>query len=239
MSVKKLALLGVASVATLGMSVSLAGGPAHHGMNHQGMNHHDAGFYVGVDLGATYNTTLDKTAAEWAIVDGDTWTSSFTFTNKRAPWGFSYGGTIGYQIDGRWSVELAFDQDQDQKATYYNTSKYDYYTYKHHTAHIGLKRSFHLDHDLQGFMTIGVAHTQEKLKETYSTGTNPADLKDNFWSPMAAAGVAYDLNNGLDLTFQYAFVMGHASANFTTLEHAVLGENTQRISVGLDYHFDM
>ena len=65
MSVKKLALLGVASVATLGMGVSLAGGPAHH------QSHHDSGLYAGFDFGAKYNTTLDKTVAEWDLVDDD------------------------------------------------------------------------------------------------------------------------------------------------------------------------
>lgn len=232
----KIKLLTLASVAAMGMSVSLAGGPVAH---QNSTRHHVSGVIVGVDAGMVYSATLDRTAQEWAVADGDTYASTFTFSKSHAPWTFGLGGILGYQIDHHWALEFGYDWHQKQKAQYYNTTLTDYYTLKSHNYYFAVKGMLPIDHEFSAYLLAGVARTSEKLRETYSTGATPTELKENFWSPMAGVGVSYDMGDGFHLNLQYEFVGGLTQTNLTDVEHTVLGDSTQAITIGVDYLFDM
>ena len=232
----KIKLLTLASVAALGMGVSLAGGVAQH----KSVRHHVSGVFAGVNVGMTYSAMLDRSAKEWAVADGDTYDAdTFTFTNSKTPWAFGASGVLGYQVDHHWAAEFGYNWHQDQKAEYYNASKTDYYKLKKHSYYFAVKGMLPLDHEFSAYMLAGVAHTDEKLKETYSDSTAPSEVKDTFWSPMAGLGISYDMGDGFHLNLQYEFIGGLTQTDLTDVEHTVLGDSTQSVTIGVDYLFDM
>lgn len=234
MKAKKLALVGVASMAIMGASISIAGGPA----NQMPVADDPSGIYIGVDAGAIYNSTLDKTVREWAVVDGDTYANGFTFNGKKhTPWGWTVSGLVGYQFNHNWALQVGYIWAQTQKANYYNNTKTDYYKFKQYHWYAGLKGMLPLMGQLSGYMMVGAAYNHQTLDEEYSTGATATDLKYSYWSPLGAVGVAYNLTQNLGLNVQYMYIMGKTTLPLDTVEHAIMGASSQRITLGVNYLF--
>ena len=231
---KRVAVLSLAGLAMLGTAVSLAGSPAAAPVKQV------YGVFIGMVVGTVYNTALDKTAREWAVVEGQTYTSSFVFNNKKkTPWGWSASGLVGYQFNNHWAVQAGYIWDQRQKAEFYNGALTDYYKFDQYHWYLAFKGLLPLTHRFSAFMLAGFARTRQKLRESKSTGVFATDLKYNFWSPVGAIGLSYRISHGFSTNIQYMYIMGRNELPLANSEHVVMGASTQRLTVGLNYLFTL
>jgi opacity protein-like surface antigen len=244
MTVKKLALLGLASAATLGMSISMAGGPATCAPAPQ-----MSGVYVGVGVGGSYNNSLrfdtNSISSTRPYQMGPVTITGFTNSSfNHSPWAWTVDALIGYQFNNNWALQFGYIWNQDQKATGTLTASApaitgQVTTFKLQTynLYLGLKGMLPLWNDLSAYMMVGPAWTHIKQSNNYAT-TADTSSSDSFWSPMGAVGVAWNLSSGFSLNLQYMYIMSDiATSNASSLKGWYDG--TQRITVGANYLFAM
>jgi opacity protein-like surface antigen len=241
MTVKKLALLGMASVATLGMSISIAGGPA------TSVPVADvSGVYVGVDVGAFYNDTPETLINDHA-------TLTVKRSEKHAPWGWTASGLVGYQFDQNWALQLGYIWNQSQTFEQASTSSittgiaeklssYNWY--------LAAKGILPLVDAFSAYMLAGAAYTHVEAKITSSgathvIGTSPTYVTNNkgsWWSPMGALGVSYNFDQSFSMNVQFMYIMNKLSSTTGTSGAGYLKREyrgTERLTLGANYLFAM
>jgi opacity protein-like surface antigen len=248
MTVKKLALLGVASMAALGMSISMAGGPATCAPAAD-----VSGVYVGVNVGGNYDNSLKFSTA------GLSSTAPFQFHSalisavsgasyKAAPWGWTLDAAIGYQFNNNWALQFGYIWNQEQKmnatvtaqvgalapATEASTLKLQTYS-----LYLALRGMLPLWDDFSAYMMVGPAWTHLKASATFAatTGANFSET-DSYWSPMAAVGVSWNVADSMAVNLQYMYTMADFATKSTNTMKG-FHKGTQRVTVGLGYLFAM
>lgn len=252
MTVKKIALLGAASVAALGMSVSFAGGPANC------MPAADvSGIYVGVDGGAVYDSTMkldegtatSTTPVSLGVVTVETFTSKKL---KNGPWGWTFGAHVGYQVNNNWGVEVGYIWNQKQKLTgdfggyivkgevitqiTKQAATIKFNTYSWYAALRGMLPVFD---NFSAYMLVGPAWTHVTQEVTFATATaQNTKVNKNYWTPMGAVGVSWHVADGLAVNLQYMYLVGDLAANKAGHLDG-LHDGSQRMTIGVDYLFGM
>lgn len=231
---KRVAVFALTTLIALGASASVAGNTAIQPTKQV------YGVYIGVDAGSLYNTTLDKTAQEWAITQNETYGPSFTFNSKKnAPWGFTFSGTVGYRFNNYWAVQGGYIWDNQQKAKYNNGSVTTAYRFDQYHWYLAFKGRLHLVNAISSFIMVGAARTRQKLIESKSTGASPADLKYDFWSPMGAVGLVYNVSKNFSVDLQYMYIFSSIKQPLDTQKYLIMGASTQRFTLGLMYLFTL
>lgn len=247
MTVKKLALLGVASVAALGMSISVAGGPATCAPAAD-----LSGVYVGVNLGAMYNNSLkfDTTSVSSTTpikVGNVYFTSVSGATFKQSPWTWTVDALVGYQFNNNWALQFGYIWNQEQKfsgtaqgvnASTGFSSQGISLKLQSYNLYLALRGTLPLTEDFGAYMLVGPAWTHLSLKADFSGSATDTKRTDSFWSPMAGLGVSWHVADGFGLNLQYTYILsdlGTGAAN--SLRGYYRG--TQRITIGADYLFAM
>jgi len=248
MTVKKLALLGLASVATLGMSISMAGGPAACAPEAQ-----VSGVYVGVNVGAMYDNTLDfdrgnlNANSPWNF-GPVTVTGATGYSKSSVPWAWTIDALVGYQFNNNWALQFGYIWNQRQNMTIEGATGFSVITAFTGTAtirlqtynlYLGLKGMLPLWNDFGAYMMVGPAWTRMRLQYGFSTasGRNGASTQ-SYWSPMGALGVSWNAGNNFSVNLQYMYIMGDLATNDS---RSLDGDHrgAQRITVGANYLFAM
>ena len=232
MTVKKLALLGVASLVSFG---AIAGGPAACAPAAQ-----VSGIYVGVDAGASHNPTLDVN--ENNASNGLPFTTLTAVSHKHTPWAWTVSGLVGYQYDNNWSLEFGYIWNQKQSLSFTGTivpvtdTSLDDGTLKlkSYNLYLAAKGTLPLTDQFSAYMLVGPAYTHLNWKVTNATTTSYSKT-DSFFSPMAALGVSYAMDECLSFNMQYMFIADDSSNNSDSIGSTY--STTQRISVGANYMF--
>lgn len=251
MTVKRIALLGLASVATLGMSISMAGGPAACAPAAQ-----MSGIYIGVDVGAFYNATysFDASIANGTrniTIGAATITSASSSSTSNVPWGWTASGLIGYQFDNNWALQFGYIWNQTQKlnidnvSTTHNggiisvTTEDATFKMESYNLYLAVKGMLPLWDDFSAYMMIGPAWTHLKQKVSYATTTGANhSTSDDFWSPVGAVGVAWNIDEAFSVNLQYMYILSDFNTSgLNDLRTAY--RSTQRVTVGANYLFAM
>ena len=223
MTVKKLALLGLASVATLGVSISMAGGPAACAPAAD-----VSGVYVGADVGAVYNTELDIPSAVLGNVG-----------SKHTPWGWTASGLVGYQYNNNLALQFGYIWYQEQKLNLSSTANIKF---NHYNLYLGVKGMLPLMDQFSVYMMAGPAYSHSTAKAHGQTVDGMTSLKGSTWVPMGALGVSYAMDENLKLNLEYMFLFGdtRSAQSNTNSDNQLVGDaNTQRLTVGATYLFAM
>lgn len=244
MTVKKLALLGVASMATLGMSISMAGGPATCDAAPE-----MSGVYVGVNAGGTYNNSMKFDVAGVSsttpiVVLGHTITSISNARYSNAPWGWTADALIGYQFNNNWALQFGYIWNQEQKLSAsmdtHRVSAAENVTLKmkSYNFYLALRGMLPLWDDLAAYMMVGPAWTHLQLKADYTTASADSTESNSYWSPMAAVGLSWHVADGFTVNLQYMYLMGDLA---TSKANSLRGQDrgTQRVTLGFGYLFAM
>lgn len=243
MIAKKLALLGVASVATLGMGISIAGGPATCAPAAQ-----VSGVYAGVNVGGSYDNSMkfevSSVSSTTPVRVGGFSITSITGANySHAPWGWTIDALVGYQFNNNWALQLGYIWNQQQKLSATlddnNTSSAQAATYdsKTYNLYLGIRGMLPLCDNFNAYMMVGPAWTHLKLKADYASAAD-VSASDSYWSPMGALGVTWHIDSGFSVDLQYMYIMSDPavqSANSLKGFH----RGVQRVTVGAAYLFAM
>jgi opacity protein-like surface antigen len=239
MTVKKLALLGLASVATLGASLSMAGGPAACAPAAD-----VSGVYVGADVGAFYNDSA-KT-----FIDGHA-THTFSRSKHHVPWGWTASGLVGYQFNNNLALQVGYIWNQDQKVEQSSTALGSTGYANKFTAYnlyLAAKGMVPIMDAFSAYMLAGGAYTHANHKLSASNQTifgNPTYVdryKASWLSPMGALGVAYNFDQNLSMNVEWMYIMGKLSSTSGATGQDTLKRNyrgTSRLTLGANYLFAM
>ena len=247
MKAKKIALLGLASVITMGMGVSMAGGPARGG--HEGI-------FIGTELGGFFNHTLkvdssDITSVQPAQFGPVILTDLTNQAGTNVPSGLTAGGFVGYKFNRTWGLQFGYiwDQEQTLGGNYTGTVRHgNDITISSQSGHIQLdaynlylaaRAQVHMFGRFGASFLIGPAWTYLKQKATFVTTTTADHVEtDNFVSPMAAAAVTYSASRSMQFNLQYMYVSGFVgSKKGPRLRDDYM--STQRLTIGGTYLFAM
>lgn len=221
MMMKKLTMAGVCSLAILGVSASIAGGPMAK------FAPDPSGFFAGIDLGGVYNTELNYPNS--ILANGGT---------PHAPWGWTWSGQIGYQFDSNWAIQFGYIDYQSQELKQTGDNKIKFFWYN---MYVAARVTVPLANKFSAYMLVG---------PTYTKATNRADIavgglkrsSESIWTPMGAIGITYPIIQNLNVSLQYMFIMSNARSVQTTevtLSKIRIDANTQRLTVGVSYLFEM
>lgn len=249
MTVKKIALLGLASVATLGMSISMAGGPAACAPAAQ-----VSGVYVGADVGARYDSTYNfddgtvGTVSRLALGNVNI-SAARDVSRTHVPWGWTASGLIGYQFNNNWALQFGYIWEQDSKISMIaNGTKFNGSTgptfsesrvklkLQSYNLYVALKGMLPLWDDFSAYMLVGPAWTHLKQTGTFTNTALNYSETGSYWSPLGALGVAWNLDDAFSVNVQYTYIMGDMTGNDNrTIDGNHQG--TQRITLGANYLF--
>jgi opacity protein-like surface antigen len=224
MAFKKAVLLGLASVVTLGASLCSAADNLAV-CNLQGK----AGMYVGIDFGSNYNTELNIPKT------GSILTNSGT---KYTPWGWTAGGVFGYQFNNHLALQFGYMFYQKQRLTQTSSTQLVFYRYNMYMALKGMMPVFG---PLTAYMLVGPAYS----RSTTDAGTVISGIQKatkSIWTPMGAFGLSYEVYDDLSVNLQYMFIladMRSVQAGTTYNNATAIDANTQRITMGINYLFEM
>jgi opacity protein-like surface antigen len=229
MTVKKVALLGLASVATLGVSLSMAGGPAACAPAAD-----VSGVYVGVDLGTVYNTEFDLTRVEGTITAID--------HTKQTPWGFTASGIVGYQYNNNWALQFGYIWYKDQELILVTPSILEG-KFSHYNLYLGVKGMLPIIDQISAYMMIGPAYSHASIKNSGSLAGIANKGRGTNWVPMGALGLSYRMDESFNLNLEYMFLFGDTRSVQAQADESsnrlIADANTQRITVGATYLFAM
>lgn len=219
MSVKKLLVMGAASVAAVGASAAMAGGPDHMAMPVAPA--FQPSVYLEGHLGYAQSNWADELAngVMGAAVNNANG-SVFSPTDK-GKGGFAGGVDLGYNATQHLAVEGGWMYLPEVKGTH-NTAVNRTITglangatanVKSWMAYAAAKFSVPVMENLNLFGKVGVAYRSLK----YSVSQTVAGLanstgKGHYWTPVFAAGLQYMMQNWI-VGAQYLYLPGHASVN--------------------------
>lgn len=244
MKVKKIALLGLASIVTMGMGVSMAGGPARS----------SSGIYIGADIGGFFNHTYGIKAAnvsgtEPANFGTVHFTSVSNVADTNVPSGLTAGGVLGYRFDRTWSLQFGYAWEQEQTlnvtgvgtvsdgGTTTITSQSAHLQLDAYSLYLAARADVHMFGRFGAYFMVGPAWTSLKQKATFVTTTSGNHTKtENFVSPVGAAAITYNASRAMQFNLQYMYIssyMGDKKQD-KLRDHY---QGTQRLTVGGTYFF--
>lgn len=222
--IKKIVILSSILVATLGLSIVTAGGAYPEVSNY-------SAFYAGLDVGGVYNTEL-------AYKVGNT-----DFPNigrKNTPWGWTASTLVGYQLDKRWALQFGYIWYQNQKLLVTSTSGY---TYKRYNLYLAIKLLAPLASHLSAYILVGPAYSNNDITAWGGASSDgQTHVAVSKVTPMGAVGIAYRITQNFNCSLQYLFIMANTRAVQTTKyinNHLAADANTQRLTVGINYIFNL
>ena len=242
MSVKKLALLGVASLVSFG---AIAGAPAAQ----------MSGIYVGVDVGASHNETLDLSSEQAGhILNHGVHKATVTsVSTKNTPLSWAFSALMGYQFNSTWSLQFGYLWDQEQKLNVVGSfSRFHQHSgttttwnndgdisLKAYNLYLAMKIAVPLSDQFNAYVLAGPAYSHLKWTFTDAGKKAVADEseKDSYYSPMAAVGVSYAMCDSVSFNAQYMFIAADMHPNHDSLQG--FHTSTQRFTVGANYLFAM
>lgn len=238
MSIKKLALYGAASIATLGISLAMAGGsiPCAAKQN-------ISGIYVGADVGTFYNNTFNDNYVTWYLTSAGVAGSNIVWHDggTHVPWGWTASALAGYQFNNHWAAQFGYVWNQKQSRVYrvLTGSQAGNYTLSEqsHNLYLAIKGTMPIVGRLNGFLLGGAAYTILRHKDSKSfhtnTGTKYMSFKGKYFSPMGALGLSYAISQTLSVDLQYMYIDEINPSDIVIS----LYRDTQRITVGANYLF--
>ena len=243
MTVKKLALLGLTSVATLGVSLSMAGGPAACAPAAD-----VSGVYVGADVGAFYNDSASTFVEDHV-------THIVKRGESHIPWGWTASGLVGYQFNSNLAFQFGYIWDQSQKflqAINGATTAAFADKFISYNLYLAAKGMIPIADAFSAHLLAGIAYTNvnHKLSDnTYTIGSTPEythSYKGSWWSPMGAIGVAYNFDQNFSLNLQWMYIMNKLSSTSGRVEAGYSSgslkreyRGTSRVTLGANYLFAM
>ena len=236
MSVKKMLLLGAASVAVVGMTAAMAGG-----YTHEPMAADQSGYYIEGNVGNTWSDYAQN--ENWRSTGG---VNNNDRSHSNAEGGFAGGVDAGYKINNNFAVEAGYYHLPDVNvaaaavAPTYLTSWLLYLAGKYMVPLAWMNNT-------DWFFKFGAAGRQDNVSTTarvVAAGTTLAigHGEANYVRPMFATGLDYSFSDAWAGIIQYAYFMGarnafplSASSNSGAL--GTLAANV--LTVGLGYKFTL
>lgn len=234
MSVKKMLLLGAASVAAVSMSTAMAGGYTHEPAAPMA----DSGYYIEGHLGYARQNYFDN--INWR--SAGTLYSTGSNNNSNVRGGFSGGLDGGYKINRHFGVELGWFHLPDVDVVANKTVAATYL--RSWVLYLAGKYMMPLPwmNSTDVFFKLGVAYrkaTLPAITHAASTGFNVSSGKSTFVRPMFATGLDYSFSDTWSGIIQYAYFMG-ARNSFPrkTAATGALGTVAANVfTLGLGYKF--
>lgn len=231
MSVKKILLLGAASVAALSVTTAMAGG-----FTHEPMHVADNGYYVEGHVGYARQNYFDN--INWRTdpaVASDHGTNRNNDSNVRG--GFSGGADLGYQINNHFGLELGWFHLPSLNVMSSTAGAASYlrgwvlYLAAKYMMPIGWFNNTSL------YFKFGAAYRRATLGAAAVAAYGVTNGRSSFVRPMFAAGLDYCFTDALYGIIQYAYFMG-ARNSFPRGAAGPLGTVDANVfTLGLGYKF--
>lgn len=202
-----------------------------------------AGFYIEVNGGYSYRNWRDDglfqnyvTLAQLGIIPG-------SFSNGQN--GLTVGADLGYQVNDFIALETGW----------YDLPQMRYTVATGNVVHAGnniLVQSwlFYFGGKLMvpiyrqklflfGKLAAAYLHNQASYTVALSNVVNGLNLptSGNFWAPLFAAGVQYDITWSWAINMQYLFVEGNSHTPYGSLPTTLASPDTNLFTIGVAYKF--
>lgn len=224
MSVKKLLIMGAASVAAVGASAAFAGGPDHMAMPVAPA--FQPNVYLEGHLGYAQSNWKDFLANGVMGASLNTTTGAIFSPTDNGEGGFSGGVDLGYNATQYMAVEGGWMYLPEVKGAHSTTTSRTVAGLANGTtakvkswmAYAAAKFSVPVMQHLNLFGKVGVAYRSLEYSlsaaaATAINATNPNLLgKGHYWSPVFAAGLQYMMQNWI-MGAQYLYLPGNSSVN--------------------------
>lgn len=213
MSVKKLLVLTAASLAAMGATAALAGGPDHMAMPSEPAFQNSV--YVDGHLGYTQSNWTNFNSNN---VMGASGTSLFTPTSH-GKGGFTGGADLGYNITQHIAVEGGWfyipkvsghGTGTSVGSTSYTSASTE--TVKSWFAYTAAKLTVPVVSDFDLFGKVGVAYRSLRYSPSLSSITGNVTGCGHYWAPVFGAGLQYNWGSWM-LGGQYTYLPGNSEAN--------------------------
>lgn len=227
MSIKKTFLFGVAGFAALSMTAAAAGG---YDDTSASTPTTDAGYYVGVDLGYTYQNYKDNVAwREYTLLEEGS--SSHNITG-----GFAGDIHFGYQMNKNYAFELGWVYLPEVRVSAGAWMQ-------NWVLYLAAKYMMPLCPKIKGdvFFKFGLAYRHADLPSNVvlSNNTTINTRGSDYVRPMFALGYERAVFDALYMNMQYAYFMGaNNSFPLTTTVNGALGTVAAHVfTLGMAYKF--
>lgn len=225
MSVKKIVMLGVAGVAAINATATMAGGFTQEPMTPVA----DNGYYIEGHLGYARQDYFD--ARNWR-------TNTSVSNNSNVNGGFSAAVDTGYKINRHYAVELGWFylptvNVMPASSASANLTSWVLYLAGKYMMPLPLMSNTDL------FFKLGVAYRSASLASAAQTQYAVSTGTSSFVRPMFATGLDYSFSDSWSGIFQYAYLLGAANSfPLTAANTGSLGTIAANVfTLGLGYKF--
>ncbi|OGT26910.1 MAG: hypothetical protein A3I77_01990 [Gammaproteobacteria bacterium RIFCSPLOWO2_02_FULL_42_14] len=225
MSVKKILLLGAASIAAVSATAAVAGGYTHEPMSSGGS------YYLEGHAGYARQNYLDN--VRWRASSGVNTNSA-----NNASGGFSGGFDAGYNFNRNYALELGwFYLPTVNTMTGSAVPAY----LKSWAAYLAGKFMVPMAwmQDTDWFFKLGVAYRSATIPAAAQSSLAVTSGNSTYWHPMFATGLDYSFSDMFSGVAQYAYFMGSdKSFKFIAVNSGALGTMAANVfTLGLAYKF--